>query len=257
MQGLLIATPSKAQAWASKHAAEAAEAASVEVGDDGLPLGVFERHSLSSRKTAEIPTHQQHLDSWRLTELRTFRRQQAQLEREAEERSAAAKSDGAKVQLTDHAGGDEPGRGGAAAAGPVAVQLQRKLTVDHMVADSAANANSAESAVQGLFSIHQLPSKRPRKRPSMHSVHCPALPSWTQHDSRGPAFSIPTTVHKIEDETSMAPRHALAGSCNSGGRQVLEENLWAGIGGFGRNGRCRDASSTAALQTPRMKPLQK
>lgn len=247
--------PSNAQAWASKHAAEAAEP-SVEVGDDGLPLGVFERHSLSPRKAAEIPSHQQHLDSWRLTELRTFRRQQAQLEREAEERSAAAKSDGTKLQLTDHAGGDKPGSGVTKAAGPAAVQLQRKLTVDPMVADNAVTS-SAESAVQGLSSIQQLPFKRPRRRPSMHSVHCPALPAWTQHDSRGPAFSIPTTtVDKVEGRSSMASRHALAGSCSSGGKQVLEENLWAGIGGFGRNGRCRDASRTAALQTPRMKHLQ-
>lgn len=257
MQGPLVATPSKAQAWASQHAAEAAEPP-IEVGDDGLPLGVFERHSLSPRKTTEILTHQQHLDSWRLTELRTFRRQQAQLEREAEERSVAAKSDGAKLQLTDHAGGEEPGSGllgVTKAAGPAAVQLQRKLTVDHMVADSAATS-SAESAVQGLFSVHQLPSKRPRKRPSMHSVRCPALPAWTQQDSRAPAFSIPTTLENVEDLSSMAPGHALAGSCSAGGKQVVEENLWAGIGGFGRNGRCRDASSTAALQTPRMKSLQ-
>lgn len=257
MQGALLAIPSKAQDWGSKHAAEAAER-SIEVGDDGLPLGVFERHSLSPRKTAEIPSHQQHLDSWRLTELRTFRRQQAQLEREAEERSAAAESDGAKLQLTDHAGSEEPGSGLPGitkAAGPAAVQLQRKLTVDHMVADSAAT-NSAESAVQGLFSLHQRPTKKPRKRPSMHSMHCPALPAWIQNDSRGPAFSIPTTVDKVEDQSSMVLRHALAGKCSSGGKQVVEENLWAGIGGFGRNGRCRDASSTAALQTPRIKRPQ-
>ena len=253
-QGLPLATPFKVQAWASKQAAEAPDP-SVEVGDDGLPLGVFERHSLSPRKTAGKSTHQQHLDSWRLTELHTFRQQQAQKEREAEERATAADSIGAKVQLIDHASGNEAVIGLPAAVGPAAVQLHRKLTAECMVADNAP-PRAAESALQSLFGVHQVPFKRPRKRPSMHSVHCPALPARIHRHSSGPAFRIPTTVDKIQEQSSMVSRHALAGSCNAGRQGAMEENLWAGIGGFGRNGRCRDASSTAALQTPRMKSLQ-
>lgn len=257
VQGLLLATPSKVQSWASKHAAEAPDP-SVEVGDDGLPLGVFQRHSLSPRKTAGIPTHQQHLDSWRLTELRTFRQQQTQKEREAEERAAAAGSTDAKLQFIDHSSDHEriiDLSGVAAPVVPAAIQLQRKLTAECTVADNAPR-RTAESAVQGLFRVHQMPFKKPRKRPSMHSVHCPALPTQMHWHSSGVAFRIPTTADKIEEESSMAPRHALAGSCNAGGQGAVEQNLWAGIGAFGRNGRCRDASSIAALQTPRIKSLQ-
>lgn len=257
VQGLLPAVPSKVQAWASKHALAAPDLA-VEVGDDGLSLGVFERHSLSPRTTAAIPTHQQHLDSWRLTELRTFRQQQAQNERRAQERAIATDSDGVKVQLTDQAIGDQlviglPGV--AAAVGPAAVQLQRKLTAECATADSAP-PTAAESAVQNLFRAHQLPFKKPRKRPSMHSVRCPALPLRIHRHSSGPAFCIPTKADKVEEGSSMAPRSVLAGCCNARRQGAREENLWAGIGGFGRNGRCRDASSTAALQTPRIKSLQ-
>lgn len=256
VQGLLLAAPSKVQAGASQHAAEAPEP-SVEVGDDGLPLGVFERHSLSPRKTAEIPTHLQHLDSWRLTELRTFRQQQAQKEQTSEDGATAADSDGAKRQLTDHASNDQPVTGlpeVAAAVGPAAVQLQRKLTAECVIADIAP-PRAAESAVQSLFRIHQVPFKKPSKRPSMHSVRCAALPAQMQRHSTSPAFCIPTTADKIEEQSSMAPRHVLEASCNAGGKGAQEENLWAGIGGFGRNGRCRDASSTAALQTPRIRSL--
>ena len=257
VQGPLLATPSKVQAWASKHAAEAPDP-SVEIGDDGLPLGVFERHRLSPRKTAGIPTHMQHLDSWRLTELRTFKQQQAQKEREAEERATAADSAGAKLPLTDHASGEQPVNGlpgVATAVGPAAVQLQRKLTAECMIADCAP-PRAAESAMQNLFSVQQLPFKKPRKRPSMHNVRCAALPAPIHRHSSGPAFCIPTTADKIQEKSSTVPWHAPAGSCDAGGKGALEENLWAGIGGFGRNGRCRDASSTAALQTPRNRSLR-
>lgn len=248
--------PETPQAWASKHTEQTRDT-SVEVGDDGLPLGVFERHNLSPRKTAGIPTHQQHLDSWRLTELHAFKQQQIQKEREAEEGAAAADLDGAKMQA-DHANGGKPVNGlpgVAAAARPAAVQLQRKLTAECIVADTAAS-RSADSAMQTLISTNQVPFQKPRKRPSMHSVQCPALPACIQRHSSSPAFCIPTTVEKIEGQAGRAPRGAMAGSCNSGGKGIPEENLWAGIGGFGRNGRCRDASSVAALQTPRIKSLQ-
>ena len=257
VQGPRLAVPSKVQVWATKRAAEAPDPA-VEVGDDGLPLGVFERHSLSPRTTIGIPTHQQHLDSWRLTELRTFRQQQAQNERDAEERATAADSDGAKLQSTNQASGDQLVVGQprvAAAVGPAAVQLQRKLTAECTIADSAP-PTAAESAVQNLFRANQVPFKKPRKRPSMHSVRCPALPPRIPRHSSGPAFCIPTNVGKVEEGSSVTPRRALAGCCNAGGQGALEENLWAGVGGFGRNGRCRHANSTAALQTPRIRSLQ-
>jgi len=36
-----------------------------------------------------------------------------------------------------------------------------------------------------------------------------------------------------------------------GGKVKLEENIWGGLGGFGRNGRSKAPGSSAALQTPR------
>ena len=62
----------------------------VAIGDDGLPVGVFERHNLSPRKSAAAPvTHQQHLDSFRLTELRTFREHQQQKQQQRQQEQEA------------------------------------------------------------------------------------------------------------------------------------------------------------------------
>ena len=66
----------------------------VAIGDDGLPVDVFERHNLSPRKSAAAPvTHQQHLDSFRLTELRTFREHQQQQQRQQEQEATVLVSE--------------------------------------------------------------------------------------------------------------------------------------------------------------------
>lgn len=251
VQGPLPGLPCKPQAWASKYSTEPPRSL-VEVGDDGVPLGVFERHSLSPRRSSGTAAPQCHLDSWRLTELRTFRQQQRQKEeRETDERAAVADMNGAMLQVDRaemHMPVDRvPGVAAAAARSP-SVQLQRKLTAECMVAEGNA-ATAGDSAMQGLVSMHSVPFKMPRNRPSMHSVHCPALPAWLRRRS-SPAFSIPTSIKPSGDQ---ADRGALAGSCSPGGKGNLEENVWAGIGGLGRNGR---SSSIAALQTPRPKALQ-
>lgn len=246
MQGPLLGMPFNHQAWASKYATQPPRSP-VKVGDDGVPMGVFERHSLSPQRTPRTATVQNHLDSWRLTELRTFRHQQAQKEQEAEERAAAADTNGAKLQMgradSDSAVSNVPRV--AAAAKRSSLQLQRKLTADCMVADSTA-APAGESAMQALISVQEVPFKGPRKRPSMHSMQCPALPAGLLHRS-SPAFSIPTTIQPSNDQ---APRRASVGNASCGGKGTLEENIWAGLGGCGRNGR---SSSIAALQTPRPK----
>lgn len=244
LQGPLLGMAPSHQAWASKYATEPPRPP-VKVGDDGVPLGVFERHNLSPQRLPRTAAIRNHLDSWQLTELRTFRQQQAQKEREAEERAAAADTNGAKLRM-DHADGDSPVSkvlGAAAAAKRPSLQLQRKLTADCMVADGAA-APAGESAMQALISMQEVPFKGPHKRPSMHSVQCPVLPAGLLRRS-SPAFSIPTAIQTCEGQ---APKSALVGSTSLGGKGTLEENVWAGIGGRGRNGR---SSSIAALQTPR------
>lgn len=253
LQVPLLATASKAQVLSSRHA-EGNPDVSIEVGDDGLPLGVFERHSLSPRKSARVVTHQEHLDSWRLTELRTFRQQQRDKEQEEEEKALAAGSDGAKLDA-DGADGSRLGSvvpGVAGAASPGAVQLQRKLTADSLIADGAASSSAAaESAMQGLFKKQKTPFKMPRKRPSMHSTRH-ALNPWLQHDSRIQTFPVPAKSAVSQAQPRLAPKDAMAPSQSGNGRLSQEEHIWAGVGGFGRNGRCRDANSIAALQTPRL-----
>ena len=230
MQGPLLGMPSNLQAWASKYTTEPPRLP-VEVGDDGVPLGVFERHNLSPQRTPRTVAIQNHLDSWRLTELR----------------AAAVDAAGAVLQA-DLADRDMPISkvpGVAAAARPPSWQLQRKLTKDCMLAESTAAA-AGDSAMQGMISMQKAPFTGPRQRPSMHSVQCPALPAGLPRHS-SPAFCIPTTIQTSEDQ---ALRSASPGSCSFGGKGRLEENVWAGIGGLGRNGR---SSSIAALQTPRPK----
>ena len=243
---MLLATASKVQALSARHA-EGIPDVSVEVGDDGLPLGVFERHNLSPRRSARVVTHQQHLDSWRLTELRTFRQQQRGKEQEEEEKVLAAGSYGARLDA-DCASANKLDSVVPRVASPGAVQLQRKLTAECMVADSAASSSAAaDSAVQSLFNKQKMPFKQSRKRPSMHSTSH-ALNSWPQHNRSTPTTSFHAKTAAIQVQPGMA---AVARSQLDKRSATLEENLWAGFGGFGRNGRCRDAGSTAALQTPR------
>ncbi|DBA68731.1 TPA: hypothetical protein ACH3X2_013428 [Trebouxia sp. C0005] len=209
----LPASASQAQRWVSKYEEEAPEV-TVEVGDDGLPVGVFERHKLSPRKTAGTVTHQQHLDAWRLSELRTFRQQQKKQEEEEQAGSGGVTADAESVCGATH--GDDDDEAQTAAITPAAVSVRhavqpsRKLTADCKLADIAAStAAAAGSAVQRMF-------------------------------------TLPTV------ESEMAPNSAVAGeSTEFGGRVKLEENIWGGLGGFGKNGRSKAASSSAALQTPR------
>ena len=261
LQVPLLATPSKALAWASIHAEEAEPEVSVEVGDDGLPLGVFERHNLSPRKRlVALVTHQQHLDSWRLTELCSFRQQQRQQELAEEEKGqkeeaakAQAGSSGATGAAQDARGmkGDSSVAGIVGNASAQAVQLQRKLSADCSIAEGAASPlAAADSAVQGLFSGRGL-SQKPCKRPSMHST-ATALKPQLLHNN-GP-LHVPVLAASAATEAK--PALMLQGGtpgthASEGNPRHLEQNLWGVFGGLGRNGRCREVSSIAALQTPR------
>lgn len=255
----LPASASQAQRWVSKYEEEAPEV-TVEVGDDGLPVGVFERHKLSPRKTAGTVTHQQHLDAWRLSELRTFRQQQKKQEEEEQAGSGGVTADAESVCGATH--GDDDDEAQTAAITPAAVSVRhavqpsRKLTADCKLADIAAStAAAAGSAVQRMFSKHSMHStqlKQPQHRTSLHSAKGPLLQHRSLHSCMQPAFSIPTTAALPTVESEMAPNSAVAGeSTEFGGRVKLEENIWGGLGGFGKNGRSKAASSSAALQTPR------
>ena len=258
----LLSTVSQAQRWVSKYEEEAPEV-TVEVGDDGLPVGVFERHKLSPRKTAGTVTHQQHLDSWRLSELRTFRQQQKKQEEEEQAGDAGVTADAESVRgamQDDDDVDDAQAAASTSAAVSVqhAVQPNRKLTADCKVADIAAStAAAADSAVQRMFSkhsVHGTQLKQLQHRTSLHSAQGPLLQHRLLHLYMQPVFSIPTTAALPTDESEMAPNSAVAGeSAEFGGKVKLEENIWGGLGGFGRNGRSKAPGSSAALQTPRPK----
>ena len=260
MQVPLLATVSQAQRWVSKYEEEAPEV-TVEVGDDGLPVGVFERHKLSPRKTAVTVTHQQHLDSWRLSELRTFRQQQKKQEEGEQAGNAGVAADAESVRGAMHDNDDDAqAAASTSAAVPTrhAVHPSRKLTNDCKVADIAAStAAAADSAVQRMFSKHSVHStqlKQLQHRTSLHSAKGPLLQHRLLYPHTPPAFSIPTTAALPTVESQMAPNSAVAGeSAEFGGKVKLEENIWGGLGGFGRNGRSKAPGSSAALQTPRPK----
>lgn len=256
----LLATVSQAQRWVSKYEEEAPEV-TVEMGEDGLPVGVFARHKLSPRKTAGTVTHQQHLDSWRLSELRTFRQQQKKQEEEEQTGNTGVVADAESVRgaMHDH---DDDAQAAASTSVAVsvrhAVQPSRKLTADCKVADIAAStAAAADSAVQRMFSKHSVHStqlKQLQHRTSLHSAKGPLLQHRLLHAYTQPAFSIPTTAALPTVESEMAPNSTAAGeSPNFGGKVKLEENIWGGLGGFGRNGRSKAPGSSLALQTPRPK----
>lgn len=256
----LLATVSQAQRWVSKYEEEAPEV-TVEMGEDGLPVGVFARHKLSPRKTAGTVTHQQHLDSWRLSELRTFRQQQKKQEEEEQAGNAGVVADAESVRgaMHDH---DDDAQAAASTSVAVsvrhAVQPSRKLTADCKVADIAAStAAAADSAVQRMFSKHSVHStqlKQLQHRTSLHSAKGPLLQHRLLHAYTQPAFSIPTTAALPTVESEMAPNSTAAGeSAEFGGKVKLEENIWGGLGGFGRNGRSKAPGSSLALQTPRPK----
>ena len=255
MQVPLLATVSQAQRWVSKYEEEAPEV-TVEVGDDGLPVGVFERHKLSPKKTAVTVTHQQHLDSWRLSELRMFRQQQ---EEQAGNAGVAADAESVRGAMHDN---DDDAQAAASTSAAVsmqhAVHPSRKLTADCKVADIAAStAAAADSAVQRMFSKHSVHStqlKQLQHRTSLHSAKGPLLQHRLLYPHMLPAFSIPTTAALPTVESQMAPNSAVAGeSAEFGGKVQLDENIWGGLGGFGRNGRSKAPGSSAALQTPRPK----
>ncbi len=251
----LLSTVSQAQRWVSKYEEEAPEV-TVEMGDDGLPVGVFKRHRLSPRKTAGTVTHQQHLDSWRLSELHTFRQQQKQQEEEEQAGNAGVAADAESVRDTMR---DDDHDAQAAASTSAAVSVQhamqpsRKLTADCKVADIAAStAAAADSAVQRMFSKHSEHSTQLKHRTSLHSAKGSLLQHRVLYPHMQPAFSIPTTVAPPTVESQMAPNSAVAKeSAEFGGKVKLEENIWGGLGGFGRNGRSKAPGSSAALQTPR------
>ncbi len=250
----LLATVSQAQRWVSKYEEEAPEV-TVEVGDDGLPVGVFERHKLSPRKTAGTVTHQQHLDSWRLSELHTFRQQQKKQEEEEQAEIAGLTADAESVRDTMH--DDDVAQAAASTSAAVlvqhAMQPSRKLTADCKVADIAAStAAAADSAVQRMFSKHSVHSMQLKHRTSLHSANGSLLQYRLLYPHMQPAFSIPTTAAPPTVESQMTPNSAVAGESAELNEKVkLEENLWGGLGGFGRNGRSKAPGSSAALQTPR------
>ena len=255
LQVPLLATVSQAQRWVSKYEEEAPEV-TVEVGDDGLPVGVFERHRLSPRKTAETVTHQQHLDSWRLSELRTFRQQQKQQEEEEQARKAGVDADAESVCDAMHDNGDDAQAAASTSAAVSvrhAVQPSAKLTADCMVADIAGStAAAADSAVQRMFSKHSVHSTQLKHRTSLHSAKGSLLQHRLLYQHMQPAFSIPTTAAPPPVESEMAPNSAVAGeSAEFGGKVKMEENIWGGLGGFGRKGCSKAPGSSAALQTPR------
>ncbi|DBA80849.1 TPA: hypothetical protein ACH3X1_008063 [Trebouxia sp. C0004] len=258
----LLATESQAQRWVSKYEEEAPEV-TVEVGGDGLPVGVFERHKLSPRKIAVTVTHQQHLDSWRLSELRAFRQQKNQ-EEEEQTGNAGVVADAEFVLGAMHDDDDAQADASTSAAVSVgrAVQMSRKLTADCKVADIAAStAAAADSAVQRMFSkhsVHSMQFEQLQHRTSLHSAKGPLLQHRLLYPYMQPAFSIPTTAALPTVESEMALNSAVAGeSAEFGGKGKLEENIWGGLGGFGRNGRSKAPGSSAALQTPRPKRLSR
>lgn len=257
MQVPLLTTVSKAQHWALKCEHEALDV-TVEVGDDGLPVGVFERHRLSPRKAAlAAVTHQQHLDSWRLSELRTFRLQQEKREAEEEARNAGAAIDEACDSSGPAMASSVQARTSITAA-TAAMQhalLNSKSAVlaDCEIADmAAARTAAADSAVQSMFSRHSMPFEKPRQKPGLRIASRHPLFPRLQHCHTSPAFIIPTTVDLVRDASEKAPKAPLAGLPGVDGKLSLEENLWGGLGGFGRNGRSKGPSSSAALQTPRL-----
>ena len=147
---------------------------------------------------------------------------------------------------------------------------------------------TADAAVQSMFKASSLQTEGLVQRcPSLHSSKA-SLPLQCITTFVNPAFYIPTTVSatsnlsSLQQTTDLTPghhsalrvnpnaqrtlnqsstvagvgkvvgiQHAAGAAASMSGKQGLEENLWAGIGGFGRNGRSRNAASTAALQTPR------
>jgi len=241
VQGPLLVTASKG--WISKYEEEA-PAVPIEVGDDGLPVGIFERHKLSPRKTARTVAHQQHLDSWRLSELRNFRQQQQQ--REEKEAATAAGSVNAEVHI------DDAQAGTSKLAAQQALQPSSKAADECQVTDVAAvTAAAADSAVQSMFSRHSMQIEKSRQRPSLHSAGGPVLRPIPQHFHATPVCVIPTSMAPVRAESEMAPRAAAGGNSHFDGNFKIEENLWSGVGGFGRNGRSKAPSSSAALQTPR------
>lgn len=129
--------------------AEGESIIAVAIGDDGLPVGVFERHNLSPRKCAAAPvTHQQHLDSFRLTELRTFRehQQQKQQRRQQEQEATVLVSEpsaSSQPHLSNAKVGASIARQGATEAD--AKQLQSMQSVQS--AQSMQSVHSMQSSI--------------------------------------------------------------------------------------------------------------
>ena len=242
---------SQAHRWISKYEEEQPEV-TVEIGDDGLPVEVFERHKLSPRKSARVVTHQQRLDSWRLLELVTFRQQQQQKQQQEKEQpgSAGDVSGENLISSTVHASDLKAASSTSAAAG----KLNSKSVNECRVQDVATTrAATADSAVQRMFSGHSMQHGKLRQRGSLHVAKSLSVqPRSLQQSCPEAAFVIPTTVSFTRAEPEMAPKAAMAGdSAGFGGRAKPEENLWGGVGGFGRNGRSKGPGSSTALQTPR------
>lgn len=242
---------SQAHRWISKYEEEQPEV-TVEIGDDGLPVEVFERHKLSPRKSAREVSHQQRLDSWRLLELVTFRQQQQQKQQQEQEQLGSAGGVGGEnlVSGTVHVGDSQAASSTSAAAG----KLNSKFVHECKVSDVATTrAATADSAVQRMFSGHSMQHGRLQQRGSLHvAKSLSAQPRQLQQSCPEAAFVIPTTVLFTRAEPEMAPKAAVAGSFRGfSGKAKLEENLWGGVGGFGRNGRSRGPGSSTALQTPR------
>ena len=163
-----------------------------------------------------------------------------------------------------------------------ASQSSLQLHSIHKLHSTAGRRHTADAAVQSMF-------RTSSRQPELALQQANAAPA-TKISASNPAFSIPTTVsllkqpHSIlsgNQEADVASTQAYASQAQlqtqstaerasgknwrqcrvsgnaegsaavAGGKPGFEENLWAGIGGFGRNGRGKAPKSAAALQTPR------
>lgn len=202
-------------------------------------------------------------DSWRLSELRTFRQQQQKLEEEqqaqAVQPSTSSPGEAPSVGSAGKASASQEQASSTAATGPAAAAAQlsssNKAIATGPVLGAAAHGSAAtDAAARRMFRRARGRSVQIRPRPSLHAADADSTNAALQPCQR--FFAIPTTVAALLPEPAVAAAAGAAAAVAvrqqpGGERQHFEENLWAAFGGFGRNGRCKASRSIAALQTPR------